>query len=221
MRIKQKWRPCPLGEYWKRAHPRKGTKGVKGHCVTNPSRKDQIYSDELEYIAEKYFNELSGPPVNKTLGYSQGNKYDKLIRGWCKYWNDIYPSNNPLDPNLVKALIATESGFRTTIKIKDGKGQGYATGLMQVTDSTQKILSNENGELKNHLVNVDQKELENPNLNIAAGIRWLFRKNEIASSKLGRDATWDEAIMVYKGYKDPNHDQMIKLRNLYKRLKDE
>jgi len=221
MKTKHKWRLCPLGEYWKRAHPRKGTKGVKGHCAKNPTKKDQIYSVELEYIAEKYFDKLKGPPSNNTLKYPQGNKFDKLIRGWCKYWNDVFPSDEPLDPNMVKALIATESGFRATIRIKDGKGQGYATGLMQVTDTTQKILCDEKGELTDHLVNVDQKELKNPNLNIAAGTRWLFRKREIASSSLGRNASWEETIMKYKGYKDPNHEQMVKLRNLYKRLKDE
>ncbi len=215
------WRPCPLGEHWRRPHPRKGTKGVRGHCVKNPSHKDQIYSDELSYIADKFFNKLTGPPSSKTLTYPQGNKFDEHIRGWCKYWNDVFEPKERLDPDLVKALIATESGFRATIKIKDGKGQGHATGLMQVTDATQKILCDEKGELKDHLVNVDQKDLKDPCLNIAAGVRWLFRKKEIASSRLGREATWNETIVFYKGYKNLNHPKMQELLALHKRLKDE
>lgn len=169
-------------------------------------------------MAEKYFSKLKGAPINQTLGYPQGNKFDELIRGWCKYWNEIFLPITQLDPNLVKALIATESGFRATIKIKDGKGQGYATGLMQITDTTQKILADEKGELKDHYVNIDQKVLTNPNFNIAAGIRWLFRKKEIVSSKLRREASWEETILFYKGYKDLNHPQMKKLLDLYQRL---
>lgn len=219
------WRPCPLGEHWVITHPLKTKSGKittrHGHCANNPSKKDQIYSDELNFIAENFFDKLSGPPTSNTLGYSQGNKFDKYIRGWCKYWNDIFDPIERLDPNLVKALIATESGFRAEIKIKDGKGQGHAIGLMQITDATQTILHDEKGELKDHLVNVNQNELTNPNFNIASGIRWLFRKREIASSKLSKEAPWFETIMIYKGYKDINHTQMKKLIDLYKRLKNE
>jgi hypothetical protein len=225
MKEPHEWRICPLGEHWVVTHPMKTKTGKittrHSHCAKNPSKKDQIYSDELEYIANKYFDSLSGPPSNKTLGYPQGNKFDKLIRGWCKYWNDIFGLKDTIDPNLVKALIATESGFRSGIRIKDGTGQGHATGLMQVTYATQKILCDENGELKDHLVNIDQKELRDPNLNIAAGIRWLFRKKEIASSRFGREASWIETIMLYKGYKNINNRQMKKLLNLYKKFKDE
>ena len=218
MAAQHPWRICPLGEHWRKPHPKTGTRGVRGHCVKNPSKKDQLYSDELYEMAEKYFSKLTGAPSSQTLGYPQGNKFDELIRGWCKYWNEIFLPITPLDPNLVKALIATESGFRATIKIKDGKGQGYATGLMQITDTTQKILADEKGELKDHYVNVDQKVLTNPNLNIAAGVRWLFRKREIVSSKLRREASWEETILFYKGYKDLNHPQMKKLLDLYQRL---
>jgi ABC-type transport system substrate-binding protein len=51
-------------------------------------------------------------------------------------------------------------------------------------------------------------------LNIAAGIRWLFRKREIAQSKLarGRRATWRDAVAEYKDYDDPNDPQMLKLK---------
>jgi hypothetical protein len=219
MATQHPWRICPLGEHWRKPHPKKGTKGVRGHCVKNPSKKDQLYSDEIYDMAEKYFSKLKGSPSKQTLGYSQGNKFDELIRGWCTYWNEIFSSSNPLDPNLVKALIATESGFRAGIKIKDGKGQGHATGLMQITDTTQEILGDENGELKDHYVHVEQKELTNPCLNIAAGVRWLFRKREIISTKLHREASWEETVVFYKGYKSLNHPQMKKLHDLYQRLK--
>lgn len=40
-----------------------------------------------------------------------------------------------------------------------------------------------------------------PNLNICAGIRWLFRKKQIADSAAGRDLSWNEAIQKYKAEK--------------------
>lgn len=119
-------------------------------------------------IVKKQFSTL-GSLSNKGLSkYSQSKKFDQLIIGWTKYWNDVLKPKIPLDPLLVKALIATESSFRSSAKIKAGKKAGYARGLMQVTDWTVKILEDEKGELRDYLVNVDQKDMNNPNLNIAA-----------------------------------------------------
>ena len=219
------WRLCPLGQYWVRPHDRIGTRGVVGHCRTNPSKKDQIYFDELQEIARLYFKSLKGGLGSARLGYSQGNKFDELIRGWTRYWNDVFDPNVPLDADLVKALIATESGFRAQSKTRAGKRAGWARGLMQVTDWTQRILSDEEGELSDHLVNIDQSDLLDPNANIAAGIRWLFRKQETASSRLGREASWYEAVADYKSYlkevragKEPK--AMKDLRNFYEKLKE-
>ena len=95
---------------------------------------------------------------------------------------------------------------------------------MKVTYWELEILADEKLEIRNHLINVDQKEMYEPTLNIAAGTRWLFRKKEKASSKLKRKATWMEAAADYKSYledwrKDPKHKQMNKLINYYERLK--
>ena len=57
---------------------------------------------------------LSGSPALATgllAEFDDANKYDVLIRGWVRYWNEIFQPKNPLDPNLVKALMATESSF--------------------------------------------------------------------------------------------------------------
>lgn len=228
------WRLCPAGQYYRASHfqssyHRKNGTFVRGHnvsegCCDNPSKKDQIYSVELKKIAEKYFSKLKGPPASDDLDFhNNGNLYDELIRGWTLFWNDILDTDDPLDPNLVKALIATESGFNPNPKV----GPSKARGLMQVTDETQKILGNKNGELKDHLVHVDQKDLIDPNLNIAAGVRWLFRKKELAAVRLKRSATWDEAVAEYKSYlkdmiKDPKYlpQPMDDFRTYYRRLKN-
>ena len=201
-----------------------GTTKVIGYCRTNPSKKDQIYSEELKEIANLYFDSLDETPTPDHLGFPyKGNKYDALIAGWTKYWNEVLEPNEPLDPSLVKALIATESGFDREAKIKAGRRAGDARGLMQVTDWAIDILKDEKGELKDHLINLNQNEITTPELNIAAGIRWLHRKRETASAKLRRKASWIEAAADYKSYledfkKDPKHKPMNKLINYYKRL---
>ena len=222
------WRRCPGGEHWVVTHPRRYPKRVTqvtGYCRTNPSRKDQIYIEELLHIAEKYFSKVKQQPKPDNLDFKyKGNRYDALIAGWTKYWNDVLAPKENLDPNLVKALIATESGFIPEAKIKAGKKAGYARGLMQVTDWALEILKDEKGELRDHLVDLDQKDMSEAALSIAAGVRWLHRKRETASAKLKRQATWLEAAADYKSYlekwqKDPDHKQMNKLVKYYERLK--
>jgi hypothetical protein len=224
-----RWRLCPIGQYYRKAHPqrsyrRKDGTPVKGSfhratCIPNPSGLDQIYAVELAVIAERYFSSLSGPPKADSLGFKRGNDFDHLIRGWTRYWNEVIGAQDPLDPDLVKALIATESRFNPKAR-PPGKSPRRARGLMQITSDTREILASETGELKDFLVNVDDKELDDPNLNIAAGIRWLFRKKEIAQSKLGKKATWRDAVAEFKDYdEDPDNDQMLKFDELYRRLK--
>jgi len=222
------WRICPGGEHWVSSHPRRTKNGatqVTGHCRTNPSRKDQIYSGELKRISDGYFSYIEGKPTADNLGFKyRGNKYDEVIAGWTKYWNEVLSPNEPLDPNLVKALIATESGFDREAKVRAGKKAGWARGLMQVTDWALEILKDEKGELRDHLIDLNQQDMTDASLSIAAGIRWLHRKRETASAKLKRPATWLEAAADYKSYleqwrNDPDHKQMKKLVNFYERLK--
>ncbi len=65
---------------------------------------------------------------------------------------------------------------------------------MQLTNSTRKILGNEKGELKDHFVTVSRENLNDPSINICAGIRWLFNKRKLTSSRIGREATWEESV---------------------------
>lgn len=167
----------------------------------------------MDEIANRHFERLKGPPCPKTLGFSQGNKFDTLIRGWTKYWNEVLKPTNELDPNLVKAIIATESSFRARNENPGNRRIGKARGLMQVTEETWRILKDEQGEL--YLANQ----------NICAGIRWLFRKKDTASAKFGREASWIEAVANYKSYlkdylRDPNHKKMREFTAQYETLKN-
>lgn len=202
------WRKCPEGQYWVSSHPlhvqvsERNPAGITtrtGHCRANPSGKDQLYSDEMINIALENFGSLTNLPSANSLGKVNGNEFDQIIAGWTQYWNEVLNPTTPLDPNLIKALISSETDFRVKVKRLASPGN-WARGLMQVTDETLNILRDEKGELKNFLINVDRQDIHDPNLNISAGIRWLFHKKALLERRLKRQVTWERAAMEYKGY---------------------
>ena len=72
---------------------------------------------------------------------------------------------------------------------------------MQITNSARKTLSDEKGEIKDHYLTVTREELNDPNVNICAGVRWLFEKKRLASAHLKKTASWSETVWEYKGVK--------------------
>lgn len=227
------WRLCPIGEHWVRRHPKNLTSGKvtdhDGHCRKNKKSKSEFYhASELKLIAKIYFESLKSDadimPVPDSLGFPNGNKYDLLIAGWTKFWNEVLRPEEPLSPDLVKALMATESSFKIP---KDQKSSdGDARGLIQVTESTRKILQNQKGELKNHHIELTVDESRDPVTNVAAGIRWLHHKKFLLEKRLKRQVSWEEAIFEYKGLtkdigKDKRTDRIVKEIKAYnKKLKE-
>ncbi|MES2615649.1 MAG: transglycosylase SLT domain-containing protein [Bdellovibrionota bacterium] len=220
------WRLCPFGEHWVRthnmhihpsqAHPEGYDTTRRGHCAKNPSRHDVLYPDEIKEIADRNFANASPKAcsLNSEFGESE-SKYDDLIAGWTKYWNEVLSPDDPLDPNVVKALIATESSFDPTI-LANKKNPKSARGLMQITDETRKFLGNDiKGEFKDHFVHATRSDLNDPNINICAGIRWLFRKRQVASSILKRQANWEEAVYEFKGCRSATEEQAQNLINKF------
>lgn len=200
------WRLCPIGEHWVKRHPKHLHTGKvtdhDGHCRKNKKSKAEFYhADELILIAETHFKALESDPdvmpVPDPLGFPNGNKYDLLIAGWTKFWNEILKPKDPLSPDFVKALIATESSFNL---VKDqSSSDGPARGLIQITDSTRRTLQNLKGELKDHHIELSVEESREPITNIGAGIRWLHYKKLYAKRILKREATWEDAVIFYKG----------------------
>jgi hypothetical protein len=213
---KHLWRACPYGEHWRkgskvseyyrrkrkvRAHFRKGS------CVFNPTGRDQMYLEEIVAIAEREFSKLKGPPAPLDLGYKYGSEYDELIRGWVRYWNQVLQPKPALEANLVKALIATESGFREDVetKVKDKGKRAY--GLMQVLGNSFKIMQDEKGEIRDHYLNVPSRSYKVPSANVAAGVRWLIHKFELYRKNHPK-GDWIDAIAKYK--KLPRTHKVIK-----------
>lgn len=216
------WRLCPIGEHWVKEHSRVSKKGAKalvdGHCRKNPKGKDIIHSDELIQIAKKHFKDLKNTPANNPLGFPKGNLFDNVIGGWCEYWNAILKPKQKIDPNIVKVLIASESGFEPEpIVPKDHQ----AIGIMQIMPQTIKYLSSSSKELKNHFVEIDSETARDPVVNIAAGIRWLFRKYELTESKLKKEPSWVEVLYDYKGITNDKSKRAKDIRDILdKHLKE-
>lgn len=204
------WRSCPYGEHWVRSHPLhvppgrqypEGHETIRhGHCARNPSGKDQLYPEEIHEIASQKFSKLENRPCALDLDFKNGTAYDDFIAGWVQYWNEVLSPDELLEPNLVKALIASESGFRPT-KLANEKDSDGARGLTQITNETRNLLGGDRGDLKDHLITLTKEELNDPNLNICAGVRWLFEKRRLVSAHLKRPASWIETVWDYKGVK--------------------
>ena len=220
------WRPCALGKHWVSAHTRnrissKGnpyTQSVGGYCRTNPSHQDHLYKDDIYEVSENHFSKLSGPPAANELTFKGiGNKYDHLIRGWTRYWNDVLQPSDLLDPDLIKALIASESSFNPNA-YNGLKGDNAARGLMQVLNKSVQLLKNSK-ELRDHFVNLDEDDMKDPNLTICAGIRWLFRKKQILESRRKQKVSWRDAVADYKGVKPDEKKLMPRFDSYYNALK--
>jgi len=205
------WRMCPYGEHWVKTHPLQIPPSEKNpdgsvttrheHCAHNPSGKDELFQEEIGQITDQHFSNLKNKPCPLPSKFgAQGSMYDDLIAGWVQYWNDVLKPDVPLDSNLVKALIASESGFDPRALAKPKKSNG-ARGLMQITNETRKILGGYHGDLKDHLIAVSKEELYDPSTNICAGVRWLFEKRRQASAHFKRPATWIETVWEYKAIK--------------------
>ena len=200
------WRICPYGKSWVKEHLRqpknKHLQDVIGHCRMNPSKKDILEGDEIEFISKSLIFQSTLPipcPYKGSEKILNANDYDVLIAGWCKYWNDIFKPDNPIEVNFVKALIESESRFRAETVVPNKKPIGAARGLVQLTEQTLRILKDKKGEIKDHYVILKKDELLDPSKNICAAIRWMFRKREILNRRLGRSPTWIETLAEYKG----------------------
>ncbi len=138
---------------------------------------------------------LSCPTARKISEHKTADDYDELIAVWTDYFNAKLKTDPPFDPDVFKALIASESGFRLhTPKNK------IAFGIAQITKETWEILQKPEGEAKEFIFSkIRQNDLRDPNIAIPMGIRWLMYKSKRAAAKLGREPSHEEIILEYKG----------------------
>lgn len=201
------WRICPLGYHWVKEHLKEGNSDLTNpHCRRNPSKKDILVKDEIQKISE--LDIFRNPPVKAStndMGYKgKEKKFDYLINGWCAYWNDILKPEVKLHPNHLKALIATESEFIINPKRTE---KHTAIGISQLMPVTIKYLSSRSHELKNNYLEITKEDAFDPNVNICAATRWLYRKYEIVNFRKKNKLSWLEVLEGYKGIKaQKGHD---------------
>jgi soluble lytic murein transglycosylase-like protein len=158
----------PTGVTIRDRHPRR----VKGTYLD----RDEVESTFKDYDRKKLI-------YPGKLEVEDSEKYDELIAVWTDYFNRKLNADPPLDPDIVKALIASESDF-----IENPKNP-KATGIIQITPETFQVLQDSRGEGKEFIFrDIRKKDLKDPAINIPMGIRWLHRKKRLADGKLGRSA---------------------------------
>lgn len=220
-RKKHPWKLCHAGSYYVRAHYKaiNGKKHYwKAHCRKGNSRKEVLTTDEVDEIVKRFKDERLKMPKAydfKVKG-KLGNKYDDLIAGWVKYWSDIFGNKTNITVDFVKILIMTESTFgnKAIAKIKNTKL--HAIGLMQITDYTFKLIKEDQKELRNHVFRIKRDDLYDPNINICVGVRWLFRKREIAKYYLKKEPSPLELAEEYKGIRNDKSDMAKRQRKHFR-----
>lgn len=170
--------------------------------TTRHQHKRRVYTstnaEELKEIFSSYSKKkVTYPSTGRLQNFPNSDLFDDLIAVWCDYFNQKFPPKPPeapLDPNIIKALIASESSFNTKAKNQN------AHGIAQITTSTLKILQDPDGEAKDFLFkDIRQKDLYDPEIAIPLATRWLFRKKATATDRLGHSPSTEELILEYKG----------------------
>ncbi len=220
---KHPWKLCSAGSYYVKAH----FKTIDGkehywhaHCRKGKGHKELLNFDEIHEIAKRFQNEKLKLPkaYDFKVPSGLGNKYDLLIAGWVKYWSDIFGNDFKISVHLVKILIMSESTFRTRARAKTHNIPGEAIGLMQITDYTFKLIQEDQKELRNHSFHLKRGDLFDSNINICVGIRWLFRKREIAKYFLKKEPSELELAEEYKGIRNDKSFMAKKQRERFKEL---
>jgi Soluble lytic murein transglycosylase and related regulatory proteins (some contain LysM/invasin domains) len=157
-------------------------------------------------------------PAKGKLLLPNEDEYDEYIAMWVHYFNKKLNLKTEIDPDMIKALIASESTFKPAATNKT------ATGLTQITTATLKILQDLSGESKEFVFkDIRKKDLTDPNVAIALGVRWIAYKKQYADKILKRAATSDEVIQVYKGILSDDSKKaseiMKSYRGFYEKLK--
>jgi hypothetical protein len=177
--------------------------------------RDEIYSTFKNYDRTS----IIFPTKNK-LPYKNSDKYDDLIAVWTDFFNKKFTAKPPLDPDVVKALLASESKF-----VENPSGSTKGIGIAQITTETLEALQNPKSETSEFtFYDIRKKDLKCPDIAIPMAIRWLYRKRRLAEGKLGHAPNPEELILEYKGLlksQTPFKNSALKnFREDYARLKE-
>ena len=142
---------------------------VKAHRRKNRGKKIVLLPENILYLY--WHGDTDFPRLGAVKGYAEHPELDYVIQFWLQYWQEAglpFPKN--LDPLLIKVIIAKESSFNSKADPKSKVSSAY--GLMQITNRTRRDTKN----LNDGIVDLERKDLEDPVISIAMGIRWFSYK---------------------------------------------
>jgi len=140
---------------------------VKAHVRKNRGKKIVLLPENILYLY--WHGDTDYPSLGAIKGFKDFPELDSVIQFWLQHWKEFglsFPSD--IDPLLIKAIIAKESSFRPKASAKGST----AYGLMQITDKTRRDIRN----INDGILDLERKDLEDPVISIAMGIRWLSYK---------------------------------------------
>ncbi len=127
---------------------------ISGKNPTGETIRDQhlrrlvgtfLDADEISSIFKSYNRKsITYPTRGKLPKYINADNYDDVIAVWADYFNKKFNADPLLDPDVIKALLASESSFNPN-PLSNRK---IALGIAQITKSTLKIMLDPNGEIK-------------------------------------------------------------------------
>jgi hypothetical protein len=142
---------------------------VKAHRRKNRGRKIVLLPENILYLY--WHGDTDFPRLGPVKGYAEHPELDSVIQFWLQYWQEAgLPFPKDLDPLLIKVIIAKESSFNPKADPKSKVSSAY--GLMQITNRTRRDTKN----LNDGVVDLERRDLEDPVISIAMGIRWFSYK---------------------------------------------
>ncbi len=192
---------------------------VDAHISKNPKKMQAGYLPEnllyLYWSLNKKYSTLPDIP-----GYRGRNEFDAVVQFWIEYWKEqklIFPED--LDPLMVKAMIAVESGFNQNAKNK----KGSAGGLLQILDSAIRTLwgvPNRNGwaDVTKERIHILYGDKFDPVINIAVATRLLAYKYSKIKPPFSKNA--EGMIAGYNQFNPKGQKYAEKVIALYKQARN-
>ena len=164
---------APPGSHIVKRHAKVTSEGikyyVKAHIRKNRGKKVVLLPENILYLY--WHGDQDYPRIGRIKGYDEFSELDSVISFWLNYWKEAgLPFPKYIDPLVIKTMIAVESSFK--LKADPKVKQSSAYGLMQITDTTRRDAKN----LRDEVVDLERKDLEDAVINVAMGIRWISYK---------------------------------------------
>jgi|GEM_PF-1362230 len=202
----------------------------------------ELWADEtptLEKISFNLssFNENGNQPTETVRSYEPGsngedyNKFDMEIKKWVDEWNNKFamqkfPPLEPMDPNLVKAMIYAESrmGYGSL-----PTGHPVLPDIMQVADPRNPAIHTLNNDgwidpvtgqkvgerewINDRIEILDYRgeaKVDSADESIRWGTRWLYHKAQYILSEGGRSwKSWEQAVADYNQKDNWNYQKEV------------